>query len=106
MMKKIAILGLGFSAVFLTLAIPQVRIEINKPGAIALAVADLRGTGAAQPLMSVFNTTLYDDLKGSGLFSIVPKGVLPLNTPNQPTDFKGVTNPAPGGASGYYLSDW
>ena len=24
--------------------------------------------GAAQPLMSVFNTTLYDDLKGSGLF--------------------------------------
>ena len=72
------------------------RIEITKPGAIALAVTDMRGTGAAQPLMSVFNTTLYDDLKGSGLFSIVPKGVLPLNTPQQPTDFKGVTNPAAG----------
>jgi TolB protein len=110
MMKRIAIFGLAFLGVFLALAAPQgnVRIEITKPGAIALAVADMRGTGAAQAVMSVFNTTLYDDLKGSGLFSIVPKGVLPLNTPQQPSDFRGVTNPAPGssGGGGYYLSDW
>src|SRR5438105_11881975 len=98
MMRRVGILGLGFLAVILVVAAPQgnVRIEITKPGAIALAVADLRGTGAAQAVMSAFNTTLYDDLKGSGLFNIVPKGILPLNTPQQPSDFKGVTNPSAG----------
>jgi len=109
-MKRVGILGLGSLAVILLVAAPQsdVRIEISKPGAIALAVTDMRGSGAAQPLMSVFNTTLYDDLKGSGLFKLVPKGILPLNAPQQATDFKGVTNPSPGGsgAGGYYLSDW
>ena len=29
-------------------------------------------------------------------FKLVPKGVLPLNSPQQPSDFKGITNPSPG----------
>jgi len=133
MMKKAAICSLGLLGILLSLpaqqrrdrkgqasapksqalapvlAAPQgnVRIEINKPGAIALAVTDLRGTGAAQAFMNAFNTTLYDDLRGSGLFKMVPKGVIPLNTPQQPSDFRGITNPAPSSqGGGYYLSDW
>jgi TolB protein len=110
MMKTAVILAVGLLAVILVLAAPQegIKIELNKSGAIALAVSDMRGTGAAQPLMNVFNSTLYDDLKGSGLFKLIPKGVLPLNAPQQPRDFKGVTNPATGaqGVMGYYLSDW
>ena len=109
-MRRATTAGTGLLAVYLAMAAPQgnVRIELNKPGAIALAVADMRGTGAAQPVMSAFNTTLYDDLRGSGLFKLVPKGILPLNTPQQPSDFKGVTNPAAGGqgSAGYFLSDW
>lgn len=109
-MKTAVILAVGLLAVILVLAAPQegIKIELNKSGAIALAVSDMRGTGAAQPLMNVFNSTLYDDLKGSGLFKLIPKGVLPLNAPQQPRDFKGVTNPATGaqGVMGYYLSDW
>jgi TolB protein len=110
MMKKAVMLAVGSLAVALVLAAPQegFKFELSKPGAIALAVADMRGTGAAQPFMNAFNTTLYDDLKGSGLFKMVPKGILPLNTPQQPADFKGATNPSPGGpgGGGYYLSDW
>jgi TolB protein len=111
MMKTAVMLAAGSLAVILVLAAPQesgIKIELNKSGAIALAVSDMRGTGAAQPLMNVFNSTLYDDLKGSGLFKMIPKGVLPLNAPQQPRDFKGVTNPASGNQSvmGYYLSDW
>src|ERR1043166_9444452 len=111
MMKTAVMLAAGSLAVILVLAAPQesgIKIELNKSGAIALAVSDMRGTGAAQPLMNVFNSTLYDDVKGSGLFKMIPKGVLPLNAPQQPRDFKGVTNPASGNQSvmGYYLSDW
>jgi TolB protein len=97
---------------------PDVKIEINKLGAKpALAVADLRGAGAAQPLMNIFNQTLYNDLDGSGLFKMVPKGMMPINVPQQPSDFRGQTAPEPaptrGGQpgppaqpTGYYLSDW
>ena len=78
----------------------NIRIELTKPGAIALAVIDLRGSGPAQPVMAAFNATLYDDLRNSGLFKLVPKGVLPLNSPQQPSDFKGITNPAAARAVG------
>ena len=38
-----------------------------------IAIPDLRGSGAAQPLMNAFNETLYNDLDASGLFKMVPK---------------------------------
>src|SRR4029077_9618304 len=43
-----------------------------------------------------------------GLFTMVPKGLFPINNPQQATDFKGVTAPQgqPTNAAGFYLSDW
>jgi TolB protein len=67
----------------------------------ALAVVDFRGTGQAQQLMSVFNSTLYGDLDGSGLFDMRPKSMYPLNNPQSPADLKASDN-----NQGYALSDW
>jgi TolB protein len=78
-----------------------------------IAVPDLRGSGAAQPLMNAFNEVLYNDLDASGLFKIVPKTMYPLQVPQQPSDFReqpapqavrpGQQPPTGGGA---WLSDW
>jgi TolB protein len=111
MMKKIAALSAGLLGVLLVLAAQQgpVKIDLSKEsGKPALAVLDIRGSGAAQAQMSVFNQTLFNDLDGSGLFKMVPKGMFPLNAPQQPSDFKGVTAPPdqPARNAGYYLSDW
>ena len=75
---------------------------INGPGGKpALAVTDLRGTGAAQPLMSTFNGTLFTDLQNSGLFNMVAKSLFPLNNPQVPTDLRPDDN-----KQGYALGDW
>jgi hypothetical protein len=39
----------------------------------AIAVPDLRGSGAAQNFMGAFNDTLFSDLQNSGLFEMRPK---------------------------------
>lgn len=107
-MKKI--MSLPFCVALLALAAQQgnVVIKIDKYGQKpAIAVTDIRGAGGAQAFMNALNQTLYNDLDGSGLFKMVPKGLLPLNTPQRPEDFRGVTAPprqTSGG--GYYLSDW
>ena len=44
----------------------------------AIAVPDLRGSGAAQNFMGAFNDTLFSDLQNSGLFEMRPKGMYPL----------------------------
>ena len=54
----------------------------------SIAVADMRGTGAAQQYMDTFNKTLWDELENSGYFRMVPKTSYPLNLPQQPSDFK------------------
>jgi TolB protein len=61
----------------------------------AIAVPDLRGSGAAQPLMNAFNETLYNDLDASGLFKMVPKTMYPLQVPQQPSDFREQPAPQP-----------
>ena len=111
MMKKAAVLFTGFLGVLQVVAAPQADISgkiFKNVGKPKLAVADIRGSGAAQPLMAVFIQTLYDDLKGSGLLEMVAKGVFPLNNPQQSSDFKGVSAPPdqPTNAAGFYLSDW
>jgi len=110
-MRKTARYSFGLIAGLLALTAqqPDVVIKLDKIGQKpALAVADVRGVGAAQPLMSVFNQTLYNDLDQSGLFKMVPKGLFPINTPQQATDFKGATAPEmqPRNTAGYFLSDW
>jgi len=69
--------------------------QVDIPGVISkkaekpsIAVADMRGTGAAQQYMDVFNKTLWDELDNSGAFRMVPKTSYPLNLPQQPSDFR------------------
>jgi TolB protein len=70
----------------------------------ALALPDLRGSGAAQPLMNAFNETLFNDLDAAGLFKLVPKTMYPLQVPQQPSEFH---DAAPGrAADGNTLAGW
>ncbi len=69
-------------------------------GKPALAVIDFRGSGS-QPLMAAFNSTLFNDLQGSGLFDMKPKSMFPLNNPQRPEDLR-----AAGNGQGFALSDW
>jgi TolB protein len=51
-----------------------------------MAVPDFRGPVAAQPLMTVFNQTLWDDLDGCGLVQLKPKTLYPKAIPQQPQE--------------------
>jgi TolB protein len=66
----------------------------------ALAVIDFRGSGS-QPFMATFNSTLFNDLQGSGLFDMKPKSMFPLNNPQRPEDLRTEDN-----NQGLALSDW
>jgi len=69
-------------------------------GKPALAVVDFRGAGT-QPFMAAFNSTLFDDLQGSGLFDMKSKSLFPLNNPQRPEDLRPEDN-----NQGYALADW
>jgi len=114
-MKKFFWLTAGLTGVLLVLAAQQSDVIIKLEGGArpAIALPDLRGTGAAQPLMNAFNETLYDDLDASGLFKMVPKTMYPLQVPQQPTDFREQPAPRPvrpgeqpPSGGGLWLSDW
>jgi TolB protein len=62
-----------------------------------IAIADLRGSGAAQDHMGVFNGTLYDEIANSGVLKIAAKSTYPLQTPQRPQDFR---------AGGPQMADW
>ncbi len=66
-----------------------------------VAVPDFRATGDAQKYMDAFNSTLWDDLDGSGILKMATKLNYPLDTPQQPNDFQ----PKPAGI-GAALKDW
>lgn len=69
-----------------------------------IAVPDLRGSGGAQALMSVFNSTLYSDLETSGSFKMAPKSNYPIQVPQRPQDFqKPAENAQP---TGLWLTGW
>jgi len=78
------------------------NIIVSSGGKPALAVVDFRGTGAAQSLMSVFNTMLNADLQASALFDMRSKSLFPANNPQQASD---LTRPEKPG-EGYALQDW
>jgi TolB protein len=105
----------AFAGILLVLAAQQSDVVIKLEGGArpAIAVPDLRGSGAAQPLMNAFNETLYNDLDASGLFKMVPKTMYPLQVPQQPSDFREqpasqLTRPGqqPPNGGGAWLSDW
>src|SRR5579884_1679231 len=67
----------------------EIQGNIEKRGGKAtIAIPDFRGAGQAQAFMATFNTTLHDEIENSGLFSLVPKSLMPLNVPQQPQDFR------------------
>lgn len=114
-MKKAVWFTAAFAGILLVLAAQQSDVIIKLEGGArpAIAVPDLRGSGAAQPLMNGFNETLYNDLDASGLFKIVPKTMYPLQVPQQPSDFRerpAIQSTRPGqqlpSGGGTWLSDW
>jgi len=62
-----------------------------------IAVPDLRGSGDAQQFMGAFNSTLFNDLSGSGQLKLIPKTLYPVQVPQQPSDFR---------QGGPALADW
>ncbi len=72
------------------------RTAAAKP---TIAIPEMRGSGAAQPLMAIFNETLRNDIEDSGFFTIRARSMYPLQVPQQPSDFKG-----PGQSP--WLTDW
>ena len=63
----------------------KIKGEGEKP---TIAVPDFRGSGDAQKFMGVFNSTLFNDLSGSGQLKMIPKTLYPINVPQQPSDFR------------------
>jgi TolB protein len=117
-MKKLFWVVSGLAAALLVLP-AQVDFRGTITGAQRpfLAVPDFRGAGEAQPLMTAFNDTLWGDLSGAGIFRMVAKTFLPLNPPQQPSDFveppppstaprRRNEPPPPTSGGGRWLSDW
>src|SRR5678816_1941790 len=88
MIAVFSVLGAALVCVFLLSAQDVTTITITKGERPSIAVADMRGSGAAQQYMDTFNKTLWDELDNSGTFRMVPKTSYPLNLPQQPSDFK------------------
>jgi TolB protein len=114
-MKRALWFAAAFAALLVVLAAQQsdVVIPLLDTGRPRIAVPDLRGSGAAQPLMNAFNETLYNDLDASALFKMVPKTMYPLQVPQQPPDFHDQPAPQPTrpgqqppNGGGAWLSDW
>ena len=89
------------------MAIPAILLAQDITGVIngfgskpALAVIDFRGSGSQQ-FMGAFNSTLFGDLNGSGLFDMKAKSVFPLNNPQRPEDIRLSDN-----NQGFALTDW
>ena len=68
-MKKLIWLLLAASTglLFLTAQTPDIKGTIVGGDKVAIAIPDLRGTGAAQNLMGAFNDTLWNDISNSGV---------------------------------------
>ncbi len=118
-MKRLVWLAMAAAGAPVLLAAQDVKIYLQQGERPALAIPDLRGDAAAQPLMGAFNQTLWNDLQGAGLFRMVPKTLYPKIIPQQPTDWRQpaapVTPPAgrppqqplsPPNGGGLFLNDW
>jgi TolB protein len=83
---------------------PANQVVIRGGGIPVIAIPDFRGAGDAQRSMSTFNQTLWNEIQQSGQFKMVGKAMYPLQTPQQPSDFRA---PSPNGAkNGPWLTDW
>src|SRR5258708_39244115 len=90
-MTKVSTLAPGLLAVSVLPLQPQekdISVVVQAGDRPVIAIPDLRGSGEAQQHMSVFNTTLSDEISGSGVFKVVSKSVLPKGNPQTPADMK------------------
>jgi len=58
---------------------------------IRIAAANFKPADAdpqTQALKATFDTTLYDDLSSAGIFDLVSRSLIPLDTPGSPTEIK------------------
>lgn len=62
-----------------------------------IAVPEFHGSGGSEGFMGTFNSTLRGDLADSGVLTVVPPSLYPLNVPQRPEDFK---RPSP------WLTEW
>ncbi len=108
-MKRSIAISLSAAVLFAAAAAilrAQISGVVNKEGGKAsIAIPDFRGSGPAQPLMNTFNATLFSDIQNSGIFKMVPKTFMPMQIPQQPTDFRQPPEPGARG-NGLYLGDW
>ncbi len=106
-MKKVISASVACLGLWLLAGAQDVIIKITKGDRTRIAVPDLRASGEAQPLMGVFNQTLWADLEGSGLFDMAPKSLYPLLNPQRPEDFRRPAAGKPDPATrGLWLRDW
>jgi TolB protein len=90
-MKKSVLLAAASAVSLFILTAQQgtdVRITITKGDRATIAIPDLRGSGAAQAYMGVFNQTLAADVESSGVVKVAPKSMLWPFIPQQPSDFQ------------------
>src|SRR5579872_3638604 len=117
MKKFLTIAAAG--AVTILCAQVDFRGHVSGTAEPAIAIPALRGSGAAQNFMGVFNQTLRTDVDSAGIFKMVATTSMPLFTPQQPSDFvtpppapepsrrpkRGEIARAPDGG-GHWLQDW
>ncbi|MBI4876471.1 MAG: PD40 domain-containing protein, partial [Acidobacteria bacterium] len=115
--KTVSIFGLFLVAGVAAAQQSDILVKLTGGDRPAIAIPDLRGSGDAQTFMGRFNQTLWDDVQASGLFKMAPKSMYPLQTPQQPRDFRAPlaapARPARLGApppkpvrQGPWLDDW
>ncbi len=105
-MKRIVLSATAVAAILCVVVFAQQSDIVSKivGGALpAIAIADMRGSGAAQEQMGTFNQTLFTEIQSSGQLKMVAKTLYPLQLPQQPSDFKAPTN---GRSNGPWLTDW
>jgi len=125
-MKKILWLIVPVSAALMVLAAQQrgdININISKTGELPkIAIPDFRGAGDAQKFMAAFNETLSKDVGASGQLKLVSKSMMPVFTPQQPSDFvtpapvqpepaprkrgRPAPPPQPTNGGGHWIADW
>jgi TolB protein len=88
-MKRIFLLSSIGLAIAAWIGAQQISAPVVKTGEKpTIAVPDFRGSGGAQQFMGVFNSTLFNDLSGSGQLKMIPKTLYPTQVPQQPADFR------------------
>jgi len=103
-MKRIFFLNSVLLGVAAFTGAQQISAPVVKTGEKpSIAVPDFRGSGDAQNFMAAFNSTLFNDLSGSGQLKMIPKTLYPVQIPQRPEDFRPPVN---GQSRGPWLTDW